>query len=765
MDHNIPDLLKKNPVFKDLKLLATIAKKENSIDWALFFKDDLWLIPLSKNAIEEAKKASDTTIPHMGCSQIVLRNANGSKFWYEDDDPTSEWKKDLILSLPINTKLEQLNKGKWYPIVLGDGPKVNLSYWRSSGTLATTDKILVFPAPKCHLINKAGTYADYHLSFGLMNTKEPFLSLDRADDLANVGKDSPFIWATQKRNDDLLVLRNAPIENDELLAEDFVDKPLKFYLDNTFVNRQKSKDFRSIFDNKTPTDVKPWLYIHNHQRVTVCYARGIVFDKLNDTTKPETDPTRMAYTILLQNCKKEYTQLLAKLYHLTGFCHKAYQLLQQTKIGIKNALASNPMGIVPEIDNAVFNIPAGISYVSEWSAEDPGNACNVQYSFTLKKTMVFNGDLTQDNYKSTNPFRINVNSTQSEAILIKKPVFGIKMLEQQTGDNGSLFRTRLEGYETDSVKIIDGAFEFELGPVASVDTQNYPKKFGQIRFTLQNKKTQQPFFLWQYRDVSQNSDIVLKYAIEEFSLPIKNVRAAGQDLIGSERFLAPSSVGAVSEGAGERNDSSLVIPMREKNTSPTNKTYLLAFSESVNVGQDYRLDVKLLEVKPEANTDNSSSIKAVLLDTNPQFLGLVDARFLQQPGFDDGAWILARRSQLSLENGAWEILDDSAKTEGFRLVLPAQAIGEAYTKNNVDKNGTGKVADDEGNIILVNGQSIDAGALGEPKEGQPIEFKFGAPALFKIANERLEKTLRRSILEPAPHLGTTRQPASWRAFS
>ncbi len=132
MNH-IPSILKKNPTFNTLKLLATIADKNAVINWAIFhsFKGGigrLWLIPITEPANNEAEAAATKlNLPDITLDELVIRNANTNKFWY-DDEPA--WEKDPILTLENNTKLQQLDKlkGNWTSVYLEEvGIKWN--YW------------------------------------------------------------------------------------------------------------------------------------------------------------------------------------------------------------------------------------------------------------------------------------------------------------------------------------------------------------------------------------------------------------------------------------------------------------------------------------------------------------------------------------------------------------------------------------------------------------------------------------------------------------
>jgi hypothetical protein len=283
----------------------------------------------------------------------------------------------------------------------------------------------------------------------------------------------------------------------------------------------------------------------------------------------------------------------------------------------------------------------------------------------------------------------------------------------EVNDNGTFARVLIGKYSlSNPPDIIDGAFQFELNNVADYndDVHNHN---GKIAFVLQKKSTQSPLFFWQLKENDfDNSAWEIGYAIEDFSLPVKKVKPIGQDLSVNEKFLAPLSIGAAVNGYGERLQKQLIIPIGDGNKAEN--SYYLCISESVNIGQDFRVDMRLIEVDPKAGADKTTQINAVIIDSSPQFVGLVKSKFLVQKGYDDGVWVLAQKIQTSGNEGVWEIYDDQANEEGFNLILPAQTIGEEFIKSNLgDKD------------------QIDS--------SEPLKYKFGAPATLNISSDKLEK--------------------------
>lgn len=668
----------------------------NKLGWKA--EKSLWLVPLNETANEISKNVKNG-IEQILFSSLFIKNEIGGNRWsnYTFDGTGSA----LELNIEENTEVNLSKKsGVWHTLEFKGEEKWNI--WLTSEEFVYNDKIISFNAPSSHIIDDDQTYRDFELSVGVRNKnsefelKGPYLSIDEKESKKN-GKDCPFIWLKDYRYDDVVV--TPPESEKKFTTKNFIGNSLLRNVGIEGANRTQA--MLDCLNEKDSKNLTSWI-LKEDQSLSVIYAKSYSPQKIKFIGDN--------FVKILQVNRKEKAFIYLKLYNPQDVLAEGSSLFNKVKNGLEYTQSSNPIGIVPDIEE----ITGISSLAAEWETDYGSSVCR-QKEYSLNNSFVFTNSGTPDNLQSLRVKLPLLKAAKSDLELTKAKI-QTDIDIQELNDNGTVLRMIFSGYRIAiNLTLIDGAFEFELKNNETPADKLPPKKFGEIRFTLQNKRTQQPFFFWQYHKNIGQDEIVLQYSIEDFSLPVKSVRAAGQDLINNERFLAPGTIGAIVEGQGERNDQPLVVPIENRSTADN---YFLTFSESVNVGQDYRLDVKLQELYAEAGADNSSTVKAVIIDTNPQFIGLLDARFLQQPGFDDGAWILARRSQLSLENGAWEILDDSANTEGFKLILPAQAIGEAYVKTD-EKDGN---AND-----------------GEPKEGKPIEHKFGAPAILKISNERLER--------------------------
>lgn len=385
--------------------------------------------------------------------------------------------------------------------------------------------------------------------------------------------------------------------------------------------------------------------------------------------------------------------------------------LEQAKAILKDK-GSQPIGIVPQLE--YFNLSSlTIKYENV-----NGNKANFSHVYLdknlhTKLTFPLIKPTTYYSKKSRQDELVDSNNINIENALIQSA-------ESNSNDNGSILALNIVADSTttsNSIKdstFLDGSFSLKL--------TNYKEKdqiIDKLQISLQLRNAQRPLFLWQWHEGIDKEDYIeFCYSINKFRLPIKEVKAFGNDLISKEKILAPSSVGAISEGYGERNEPTLIIPINGKNTGngieEQSTKYFLNLSESYNVAQDYRLEMQLEEKNPSGGKDTTSKVEAIVLNAAPQQIAKVKTGFLRSPITDDGIYILARKSNFSIDSGTWEIYTDKALEEGFKLTLPSQAIGEAYIKSNSNNEG-------------------------EPKKDEIVDSRFSPPATLQIANEELDR--------------------------
>ncbi|HKP05021.1 MAG TPA: hypothetical protein VJU77_16840 [Chthoniobacterales bacterium] len=747
-----------------LKVLGTIpnAERPDEIDWAIFGSvkkarpggdpdfhgtvdglpgapqwrggRPLWLIPISVEAVGVAEKAEDGKVPPIHARHITVRNPGLRRdgemrwlFWYEDD---TQWQADPKLLL--GSALSGLSaKGHWRTLqAAGDADALRV--WYTEADLNTEDQVIVFPCPCNHVFSTDKKQADqFHAWFGVRENKKPFIAVARLDQ-PEAGGDCPLVWRRRLgmgdgRLDDVLIPRvGATVQAIGWRSEWPVKEAQGGLIPNRITRKFGANAFAWLLRETMPPQEGGVAQTYFYP----IYARAF--------EAPANTSLRQALgevdIHVVQVCRQE-TSLLARLEDVSQqrAIARWNTHVQSIEASLTTIAGAAPVGIVPVLEGVDDGDLE--DYVAEWTtgtSVPTGTCCGggadgynlVAAGFPKEDGVAGMGTVHCGSVRLPAMRHDKPDNLLGKApILLSRVTLAGTNGASNVSDNGTIFQLLLSGFTVnrlagDAAPVLrDGAMAFTIG--AQVPA-SLPLKtdtlLGRLRLTLQLAQGQRPFFPWQWHPALELVDrVVMGYAVEDLSLPVLFVKPAGQDALATDKLLAPRSINAAGEGAGERAEPALVIPVpaeRHADSGGVSKFFLTA-SESVNVGQSHRFDLRLQEISATPGSSGGSSIKAVVLDSNPQLTALVDCRFLQQPGIDDGAWVLARRSPLSEEDGGWELLDDEAATLGFRLVLPAQAIGEAYVKGRTQP--------------------------GEPVLNQPIEFRFGAPAILRLAQERLER--------------------------
>jgi hypothetical protein len=779
-----------------LKLMATIVGNNSKfIDWAVFFgvkqnalppgitagtiKDGttdiicnpvhpILLIPVSDNARKEAIRVrglristAQKQVPDIRCSGLSVRNSgspvedgnwNNYKFWYENEDA---WPSDPFLYWGDNRPLTKLSdKGDWYDLMV-DGQTPS-AVWLTTARINAPERAILFLSPACQLIDSNGHYLNHVIWLGLTTDQNgpapirPCIAISQEQSSISGSDFCAIRWNQDVRVDDLLEPRTTSGNSQTpefITADQWTDNHsiLKAHDDDNRSNGISAilDDFQSNIVN---FDLKLWFIwekIKGEDGVlriffNTVYFRHYALYSYNGSLYKLIGRGRNSDDIqiinMFQISRPDGNHIFTSIRFIGD--QEINTLWNVPASAIKNGLdwvtAAAPVGLVPQMkkfSNRDYKV------VSEWLSAGDGDCFTTTGNYALASSYFFNADrqpgvetleitLPKLRTQHFSPLLVDqTDESNNNNLVLRKAQLVMSVANPSVDDDGTLFQFRLKSYQFDSDNTVlrDGALAFTLDKTTFDDNPaGLPTNlYGRFRITLQLLKAQQPFFLWQwYADLDKTDRITAFYSIEDFSLPVKKVEAASQDSLTRDNLLAPAGVGAVAEGFGERPDPALVIPLGPPSTE---KRYLLTLSESINIGQSHRVDIRLQEFDPAAGKDNSTNIKAVIIDTSPQLLTLVDARFLQQPGYDDGAWVLARRSPLSADDSGWELLNDSADTEGFFLVLPSQGVGEAYVKG-----------------VTTTGANPIPPADGEPKEGEPIEYRFAAPAILRLAPEKLD---------------------------
>jgi hypothetical protein len=640
----------------------------------------LWLIPISEAARNEAidkiesDKAASIRFPS---PRIQIRNPGpGYYFW---PSPNSEI--PLLLHLPADSTLEKLSaKGHWYRLK-ATGDSVEWPVWLMDGEFGEDpkkdDRAILFKSHQSLLRGNAGQPLTRQMWFGVRRTKHqgddgnaPILAIS-SEKNAKAFKDCPIVWRiTTGRDDDF------PSSSDFTAA--------KWIDDNVFPNWKSAAGgnaLQRILSVVSESDQSVSWLLQDEKSDDI----WPLFACNPDPKKPVPLLGEKIVNQSLQFCGKE-----PKIHcRLIGFTYEsAVRIWQEKSQPIRDGLMSVRQATSCGVAPALAGTPAGSKpLVSSWMLESwGGGACaHAAGLFAF-------GEPSQDGWKEYSSKRAsisipNLRNTKGEGL--KFTTARLKPMEaQETGAVGTLFVLNIDAQTlaTATNELVDGSLAFQLLKQGEKDK---PLCSGLLRIALQDKRTRRPIYPWElhsftYEDTANY--IFPSIEVRNLRLAVETVFPAGQDPLPEEGYLAAESLGTATEGAGVRRNPPLIIPLSEPAKAKDNtgsepkkkKRYSLTYNESINLGQNHRLDVKLEEVDPEEKAQNRTRV--VVIDGQPQITALVDCKLLQQSGYDDGAWVLARRSPLSEEQGGWELLDDEAATEGFRLVLPAQVIGEAMVK-------------------------------------------------------------------------------------
>lgn len=783
-----------------LKLMATIVlPNSKEIDWAIFFgvkpaappagavigalKDGandvacspvhpLWLVPLSKKAMDEAQRVrglrsvpGPKAVPNIRTMGLTIRNRRAEQensdwhaylSWYPDQ---TDWSTDPLLYVGNSGTLTKLSdKGDWYDLSV-DG-QVKSAVWVTTAKIPDSERVFFFSAPACQLVTPNGTYVQHTIWLGLTTCEDgnrgecPCVTISQSLDNDSTSDACVIRFDEKLRIDTFFDIVSAPTDptSEAKITADQWKTPQTLFQahdpgDEGNISIQIRDDFAD--NGYIEQTLKQWLVQERLKNGNIiqnflipAYFRlyilsdmhGSLFNLLG-AKHGQSDP-QVIHNFQLS--RPDGIHIFTAIRYVGS--PQIDTLWNGPASSLRNALewltAAAPVGIVPQIGNfsnknyrvvsewqtgyaGCSQTAASFTLFSSFFYDEEGNPAAEKWDITLPKLRAQHYSPPLDGQSDVT----NNNNIVLQGSKLKVSNIVTSVQSAAVNDDGTVLQWLLKSYtlNADNIQLRDGALAFALDSKSFDDSPAAlpANLYGRFRVTLQLVKTQQPFYLWQwYSGLDTIDKIQAFYAIEDFSLPVTKVEAAGQDMLPQDLLLAPPGVGAVVEGFGERTEPALVIPLT---TAPDGKKYLLTLAESINCGQNYLIDVRLQVYNPTAGNDNSTTVKAVVIDTSPQIVSLVHAQFLQQPGYDEGAWILARRSSFSIDDGGWELLNDNASTQGFFLVLPSQGIGEAYVRGQV----------------MQRDETMATGA-GEPVEGQPIDYRFGAPAVLRLAPEKLD---------------------------
>ncbi|MBO9690722.1 hypothetical protein [Chryseobacterium sp.] len=700
----------KRPVKEETGLGEVFDENGNIVKLGWLEAHTLFLLPLSEEA-EKSLKQKEIRFDRLRFTNAKAKDGN---YNYLYDSPKHP--EDVYLELDETQQLV-FNKGHFY-LLNSKGGEENFPIVIIDEEFTSQERLFYFDAPGCLMDEEYNT--EFQFWFGVRDRAQPYFRMGADNKL-----DSPLVWQSDKR------------------LEDFVSgdgKDFNWKLSYTYFKGGLSNIFGDTVNTwSTGNGNQAWLFLKKEDNKKNIFPIYSCFD--NDISiNSDLDRVDLQFVqIAGYNQGEIYTRIgnwsEDRTLKQLNLLDKANDLLNSVKNSRKVVNKSLPFSIAPSIGkNNATNKPYLICSDYNYKTDRYGSA-----SYNLLQTYLADVNLkalakTTYDEVVTFPNVLDINGQALNAKLL----FNSFSSTECVNDNGTLFRIEVNQifYEdkgtTYTPSVCIGSLQFELNLLKE------PGDFGAIYFNLTRKSTQKPFFLWQFNKYMAK-DIELNYAIRNFRLPVKDIKPFGQDLLRKDKYLAPGTANAVGQGMGERVQYPLIIPLNENKGDDNGEIkYILQISESINLAQDFRVDMQILKYKPKVNTDGqdqSSRVKAVILDHNPQFTGLIDTQFIQNKGENDNEWLVAQKSDLNNEDGAWEIANDTVADKGFKLILPSQSIGEAYVKHDE----LGKKTDKEKKTDEDKAEEIEYVEIGEPQKGKKIEYRLSPPAVLTIAQDRLNK--------------------------
>lgn len=203
---------------------------------------------------------------------------------------------------------------------------------------------------------------------------------------------------------------------------------------------------------------------------------------------------------------------------------------------------------------------------------------------------------------------------------------------------------------------------------------------GSLLLSFSNRETGEPFYLWQLTE--RNKKVVLSYTVSGLRIPLTRVLPAVADRFWEEQYLPRESTTLDSKGVGFQTEMPIVIPLDVGGRKGSNQpNYLLVVNESIGPLQSLRTDLEIERYDRSDELDNAQET-FIVLQREPQIVAAVTAKLFTGKGTDTANTIIARKTVLSDQPGAWEFLIDRSVDSSFLLTLPAQGLGEELLISN-----------------------------------------------------------------------------------
>lgn len=683
------------------------SKPEAKPDW--HSEKPLWCVPLKVSAdtpyTYELNYSKDPLKNIYQCRKAIVKLYNGK------DGKITNWKDYSFLPDKDAEYQELITSCTYFDF----NPAFGTAHYISENNTGEgigiwiTDRNMTLPLYNKKLFRLGGVVSeiiDVYKNFNELETwfgvrqpeggeHAPFFTVDPKNKANANGYDVPVYWKYNGRIDDIVtfdfdkypVKISTSFNNSDLVSTKIRDEDIDDQSQIAWLGKDATQNKLSLLiaDKKTVTGVAGTYLSNNGESTVINY---LLYRYTKDSEENRT--------------------ILCKIKNTTNLIHTWNEKTQKKALSILDTEGAQPIGIVPTIENTVLN---SVTVVYDNVNGVNANFSNVYFSGLGSPDISFPLIRNKDLFAKTN----HVHRITEPLISLNGVVF--ESSEGNVADNGSIIILNVKTGKTspdfNDVVLLDGSFSFKLKNYSQGD-----ELIDKLQVSFQLQKAQRPLFLWQwYKDIDKEDFIEYCYSINKFRIPVQEVKAFGNDLIGKEKLVAPSSLGTLSEGFGERSEPALVIPLLEKQENlieGLQNAYYLMMSESSNVAQNYRLEMQLEEKDQIGGIDSTATVEAVVLNAAPQQIAKIKTQLLRSPSTDDGIYILARKSNFSIDSGTWEIYTDNALEKGFELSLPSQGIGEAYIKNKINSGG-------------------------EPEENKAIDYKFSPSAVLQIANEQLNR--------------------------
>ncbi|PWN71380.1 hypothetical protein C1631_001790 [Chryseobacterium phosphatilyticum] len=726
--------------FNDLVLQNRDGQSFRLLKW--YNETPLWILPLI-----ETKEGYDLNYNENIDFPSVVKSGFISIVAHKKQDGDPDWKKysDLAINTKVNfshylnikTKGFSTHNFSEYKIIDEKLSNESIKVWfTEADKIATTDRLIIFKGIECEIVNKKGKKLDFDIWLGIRNKEDDkekqnkiFLSINsenRNDSIQEAGTDCPIVWKKGGLRDDSIF--------PDLRTDTFSLNNNKLALDHYSSNENDLSYNLSLIDYK-----EAYLDVGNHYSWFIkeggeggsgqyLYPFFKYMTSINDSILKGFVLSSYNLIYFFQiNRYQQQNFSNTVISWLTGAVK--YELLNETfkKVAFSRSIADRAMqeSLTPEIKNFEFSnlnqiilehavTNKNVSFTAIRRLNNPVKL--VKSIEGLDSSISKNHDIYLPNFKQSTTDRKQSILTEDHKKLSISNVNFIADDILRTNDNGTFFAfsiekkiagTQLSGF------VNDGSFSFDLDSNESIQ--------GRMYFSLQLQKAQKPLYLWEwYKDLEKKDTIVPCYSIEDFILPVKNIRPLSTDLSEQERYIADDDNSSLASTGTIRSIPPLIIPVSD---FKSDQKYFLSLSENTNVGQDFNFSAELqcTHNKPSRNPEQGS-LEVVVLGHQPQTAMKIKTPFGSVPQYDNGKWVVARKNNLSADGSIWEILNNT-ENEEIIVTLPPQVMGEAFRKTDKD----GKYYN---NVIA-----------GEPVDDQKVQFKFSPPAELHISNEQLNRQM------------------------